>query len=143
LGRRLAREIALKALYQAEVGKFPIEESTQLLIEDLALTEDIAEFVRQHTSGVHRHLAEIDSLINQYSIDWPINRLASIERNILRLAVFELAHREDIPASVAINEAVELAKQYGDEASPKFINGVLGNLLRQGLQGGKNEDSRD
>ncbi|MBO8125886.1 MAG: transcription antitermination factor NusB [Firmicutes bacterium] len=135
MSRRLARETALKALYQAEIGKFQITESAQILIHEFALAEDVAKYVREVTSGVMEHLEEIDSLINQFSIDWPINRLGSIERNILRIAVFELSYREDIPDSVAINEAVELAKKYGDDASPKFVNGVLGNILRQGLKG--------
>ncbi len=142
-GRRLARETALKALYQAEIGKFPIEDSAQSLVTDFGLAEDVARFVLEITSGVEREQAQIDQLIDEYSIDWPIARLASIDRNILRIAVYELGYRTDIPSSVAINEAIELAKKYGDENSPKFVNGVLGNVFRQGLRREEDESVRN
>mgnify|MGYP000961824835 CR=1 FL=1 len=142
-GRSLARETALKALYQAEVGRFSIDESAQSLVTDFGLAEDVARFVLEITSGVEKEQAQIDQLIDDYSIDWPIARLASIDRNILRIAVYELGYRADIPSSVAINEAVELAKKYGDESSSKFVNGVLGNVFRQGLRREKDESVRN
>lgn len=119
-------------LYQAEIGKFGIGESCDKLVAEFNLAEDVAQFVREIASGVYQHRAEIDDLINRFSIDWPVNRLASIDRNILRIAVYELSYQEDVPVSVAINEAVELAKKYGDGTSPKFVNGILGSIFRQG-----------
>ncbi|MDI3281073.1 MAG: transcription antitermination factor NusB, partial [Bacillota bacterium] len=74
---------------------------------------------------------KIDRVISQYAIDWHLDRMANIDRNILRLAVYELLFLPDVPASVSVNEAVELAKKYGDVNSPRFINGILGNVVRQ------------
>ena len=88
-------------------------------------TEDIKAFANQLFSGTLEHLAAIDALITSYADNWDLKRMAVIDRNILRLGVFELLHLEDVPPKVCINEAIELAKRFGDAESGKFINGIL------------------
>ena len=124
--RTLARECALKILYQRELRK----SQTDLLFEQFWQAEEEAEeevknFTRRLVFGVERSLAEIDPKISKYATNWQLKRMAIIDRNILRLGVFELLHTSDIPPKVTINEAVELAKKYGDLESSKFVNGIL------------------
>lgn len=100
----------------------------------LANTEggpEVAGFASQLARGTAERLSEIDRLLGVFAVDWPVERMANIDRNILRLAVYELLLVPDVPASVTVNEAVELAKRYGDANSAKFVNGILGNLVRQ------------
>lgn len=130
MSRRLAREVALRALFQIDVGRAQIDDAIAYNIEEFALTEKSAIFARQLVQGTLDHLEEIDELIRQAAIHWSVERMARTDRNIMRLAVFELIHRSDVPASVAVNEAVELAKKYGDADAGKFVNGVLGQVLR-------------
>ena len=124
--RTHAREIALKILYQADINRQGIPAS----IEDVWHGEEklepaVVEFSNLLVSGISGHLKEIDGLIAEYATNWQVERMAVIDRNILRLATFELLFLKDIPAKVSINEAVELAKKYGDLDSSKFLNGVL------------------
>ena len=112
-------------LYQADIRRI---DQTQILEEfwqEQEPTEDVKTFATQLFVGTLTHLAEIDPLITRHADNWEMKRMAVIDRNILRLGVFELTHREDVPPKVCINEAVELAKRFGDEESGKFINGIL------------------
>ena len=84
-----------------------------------------ADFVAELVNGVHEHAARIDELIGRFAVDWTLDRMPAIDRNVLRLAVFELAERPDIPVGVVISEAVELAKQYSTDDSGRFVNGLL------------------
>ena len=117
--RREARERALSLLYEAELKDLTPAE----VLAELAVDPDpfAAELVR----GVGEYRAEIDELIGRFAIDWAIDRMPVIDRNVLRLGVFELLHRPEIPVGAVISEAVELAKRYSTEDSGRFVNGVL------------------
>ena len=117
--RRAARERALSLLYEAEVKDQDV--GTVLAALPAAPDRFVVELVR----GVGDDRQEIDALISRFSIDWPLARMPALDRNLLRLAVYELTHRPDTPVGVVIDEAVELAKQYSTEDSGRFVNGVL------------------
>jgi len=125
-GRRKARSIALQALYEIDsVGHDP-EETIKRYLEENALTEENTEFARSMVRGVVKWKTKLDAQIKRFAPAWPVEQLAVIDRNILRLAIFEVLIDNKVPVKVAINEAVELAKSFGSDNSPKFINGVLG-----------------
>jgi len=130
LERRRAREAALKALFGIDLGHTRPDLAVQHAVELVGLEEAGARFVRELVGGVLKHRQEIDELIQSFSPEWRLERMATVDRNILRLSVFELLHRPDIPRSVSINEAVELAKKYGDKDSSRFVNGILGQIAR-------------
>ncbi|WP_337957175.1 transcription antitermination factor NusB [Tepidanaerobacter acetatoxydans] len=127
LSRKIAREQAFKILFAIDVGNNTVEEASEIVIEFLK-DENQKSFILNEVRGVLKNLSNIDIIINKYSDDWSIDRMAATDRNILRLAVYELIYSQDIPISVSINEAVEIAKKYGDEHSYKFINGLLGSI---------------
>lgn len=118
--RRGARRLALEALYESEIGD---------AAPDTVLKRSVAsrgyEFATELVNGVVAHREEIDEVIGRYSEEWSIGRMPVIDRNVLRLAVFELLYLSDIPMAVTINEAVELAKVFSTEDSGRFVNGVL------------------
>lgn len=125
--RRRARDLALQVLFQHDVGGLPIREALsaargQHPAADWAFVETVC-------TGTVTHARELDALIEPLLADWTLERLANVDRTILRLALFELKHT-DTPSGVVINEAVELAKRYGTEASGAFVNGVLGAALQ-------------
>jgi len=133
--RRKARELALKLLYQYDLsGNLPedILETTDLFE---GLDPETTEFARSTFMGAVAHLKELDALIREGSRKWKLSRIAAIDRNLLRLAVFELMHRRDIPAAVIIDEALEISKKYSDTEAPRFINGVLDGILHSRLAG--------
>lgn len=128
--RSHAREICLKVLYQMDITL----ENYRACLENYWLREEeafslsdesIKDFVRELVEGVAEHRKEIDAKISQYATNWEIERMAVIDRNILRLACFELIFRQDIPPKVSINEAIELAKKYSEPQSSRFVNGIL------------------
>jgi transcription antitermination protein NusB len=127
MNRRTARETALQILFQMDVGKISVEDA----YENLEVEKDV--FLEDLVFGTVKHLDEIDSLIEAHLENWTISRLANVDRNILRYAVYELKFVSDIPSSVTINEAVEVAKRFGDDQSSKFINGVL-SKIQQSLE---------
>jgi N utilization substance protein B len=121
--------VALQALYEAEsVGHDPCSAVTRLA-EETALPEKLAQFAIELVTGVIQHKQEIDATIRRYAPAWPVEQLALLDRNILRLAIFEILHDNSAPVKVAINEAVELAKAFGSDSSARFINGVLGSVV--------------
>ena len=121
-----ARENALKVLYQVEITRRDAASvSKQYWAELGTYDETVRKYCDRLTSGVEQSLEVIDGLISQHATNWQLKRMAVIDRNIMRIATFELQFAEDIPPKVAINEAVELAKKYGDVESSKFVNGVL------------------
>ena len=124
--RTKSREYALQMLYQADIRHTKAE---QILKEfwqgHEPVTDDIQAFAQELFSGTLTHQPEIDALIRAHADNWDLNRMAVIDRNILRLGCFELLHMEDVPSKVCINEAIELAKRFGDAESGKFINGIL------------------
>ncbi len=99
------------------------------LLEEAGLPEDKAEFARELVRGVTGHMPEIDRNIRQFAPAWPVSQISVIDRNILRLAIFEILLDNKIPVRIVINEAVELAKAFGSDSTPKFINGVLGSVV--------------
>ncbi|GAQ26125.1 MULTISPECIES: transcription antitermination factor NusB [Tepidanaerobacter] len=130
MSRKTAREQAFKILFAIDVGENTIEEAMEIAIPSLN-DQGQKKFVLDEVNGVLNNLESIDEIINKYSGDWKVNRMASSDRNILRIAIYEILYRDDIPASVSINEAVEIAKKYSDEKSYKFINGLLGSVVRE------------
>ncbi len=126
--RHKARIIALQALYEVDSVARPPEAVTERLLSESKLSPENAEFVRGLVSGAIKHRDEIDRNIQKFAPAWPLNQLALVDRNILRLAIFEILFDNKVPVKVAVNEAVELAKTFGSETSAKFINGVLGSV---------------
>ena len=124
--RRKARILALQALYEIDsVGREP-EAVTERALATSEMTEENRNFIREVINGTVKHQEEIDKEIQKLAPAWPIDQIAMIDRNILRLAIFEILYDNKVPVKVAVNEAVELAKTFGSESSAKFINGVLG-----------------
>ena len=124
--RTHARECALQILYQCEVNPGPPEEIIAAYWQQNShLNTEIREFSRALVEGTLKHLKRIDEVIARYAENWQLNRMAVIDRNILRFATYELLYLDDIPPKVTINEAVDIAKKFSQEESGKFVNGVL------------------
>jgi N utilization substance protein B len=122
--------MALKILYEVDtVHHAPSEVLGRYLDDNPTISEENETFLRRMVSGVLEFKEPMDKLIEQCAPEWPVDQLAVLDRNILRMALWELAAYHQTPLKVAINEAVELAKRYGSDSSPRFINGVLGTLV--------------
>lgn len=133
MSRRRAREMALQALFQLD---FNAVEKDVALKNVFAEREDQSEktqgYAEALVQGTFAKLPEIDDAINKISNEWKLDRMAGVDRNIVRLAIYELQHSEEnLPPSIVINEAVELAKAYGSEDSGRFVNGILGSIIKQ------------
>jgi len=126
--RTRARGVALQALYEIDITNHPIGIVLENRLEEEVVNDDLRDFIRQIVAGVVPIRAELDFVIAKYAPDWPLEQIATIDRNIMRVAVWEMAVIADTPIKVIINEAVELAKLYGSDSAPRFINGVLGSL---------------
>jgi N utilization substance protein B len=132
--RRIAREMALKILFQVDLVHCNVNEASSYTfqIEDIQKQDDdfnaITSFCLELVKGVLPNLSEIDALIEKHANNWTLDRMANIDRNILRIAIYEIVFVDNIPKSVSINEAVELAKKYSTENSFGFVNGVLGKI---------------
>ena len=126
--RTRARGIALQALYEIDLVGHPPGVVIQHRLEEADLVERLMEFVRQIVTEVWPLTQQLDQLIAEHAPEWPLDQVAIIDRNILRIAIWEFGVDGETPLKVAINEAVELAKTYGSDSSPRFINGVLGSL---------------
>lgn len=126
--RHKAREVALQVLYEIDsVGHDP-EESIKRILARVEVSEDIANFSRELVKGVIKNREELDQNIRDFAPAWPLDQISLVDRNVLRLAIFEILHDNKIPVKVAINEAVELAKTFGSNNSSRFVNGVLGSV---------------
>jgi transcription antitermination factor NusB len=129
--RRQAREFALQILYQGDAAGGPLEASIASFWESQGLpAPDVRAFAEELVRGADRHRAGIDERIAAVSEHWDPSRMAAIDRTILRLAVFELLHRDDIPPKVSINEYIEIAKKFSTEDSGSFVNGILDRIWR-------------
>jgi len=126
--RTRARAVALQALYEIDMVDHPPKLVVQDRLSDSELDESMAEFISEIVAGVWPIHKDLDEFIAEHAPEWPLDQVAIIDRNILRIALWEFAVSENIPIKVAINEAVELAKVFGSDSSPRFINGVLGSL---------------
>lgn len=127
-GRRLSREMTLKVLFQIDLVSTNIEEVLKYTLGNGKLSDEVKEFTLILVKGVMRNLSEIDKAINNHTNNWSLERITNIDRNILRMAIYEILYLKNIPKSVSINEAVELAKKYGTKSSFSFVNGVLGKI---------------
>ncbi|NOT06347.1 MAG: transcription antitermination factor NusB [Anaerolineales bacterium] len=128
--RTRARAIALQVLYETDIANNHLPgDVLKIRLEEIPLADDLAEFARQIVFGVLPLTQDLDQLIAKYAPDWPLDQIAAIDRNILRIAFWEFAVSRETPVKVAINEAVELAKLYGSDSAPRFVNGVLGTLV--------------
>lgn len=128
-GRRFSRELALQILFQLDIHGGP-----GYWLEDFWTRQPVPAEVRRRTEslieGVKVHRGEIDILIGRSALHWKINRMSVIDRNILRMALYELVWEPDVPAKVSVNEAIELAKRYADDEARRFVNGILDHVLK-------------
>jgi N utilization substance protein B len=127
--RRRARALALQALYEIDSVGHPPDVVIEERLAETPLPESAAEFSRRLVFGVLRYRRVLDRFIQEHAPEWPVEQMACIDRNILRMALFEFAVDGTTPVKVAINEAVELAKMFGSDSSSRFVNGVLGALV--------------
>jgi N utilization substance protein B len=134
MNRRQSREKAIQVLFSIDMTQAEPKQVLEHVLEDdeeqQEVTEKNVEFLTELVEGTIAHQADIDQKISQYLRGWTIGRLANVDRAILRLAGYEMMYRDDIPMKVTLNEAIELAKVFGTDDSPKFINGVLSSLVR-------------
>jgi N utilization substance protein B len=129
-GRHASRELALRALFQMDLAGISLEEAFAAVSDPDLYLEETITFGRELLEGTVAHRERIDAIIERHAIGWTLERMAGIDRNVLRLAVYELLYRADIPASVTVDEAVELAKDYSTAESGRYVNGVLGDVVR-------------
>lgn len=137
MSRRKAREMALQTLFQLDYNHIDKEEALNMVLTEY---EDISESAKAYAleivNGTNKHLEEIDKIITTVSTDWKLDRMTGVDRNISRIALYEMKFAsEKLPPNVAINEAVELAKTFGTEESGRFVNGILGSLVKKGIEG--------
>ncbi|MCC8028455.1 MAG: transcription antitermination factor NusB [Lachnospiraceae bacterium] len=132
MSRREIREQIFKILFRAEfyTGE-ELDDQLELSVGSIEAPEEDIAYIKNKTADICRHLDEIDALINAHAEKWKTGRMAKAELAIIRLAVYEMNYEKEIPVFVAINEAVVLAKRYGDERGPGFVNGILAKLLPQ------------
>ena len=130
--RHLARTIAMQTLFEWDFNGQDNSQISQIMeynLKEFAMIEQEENFTKRLVDGVVKHLKEIDRYITKYAPDWPLDQITNVDRNILRTGIYELVFDPDIPAKVAINEAIEIAKTFGGESSGKFVNGVLGSIF--------------
>jgi len=126
--RHKAREIALQVLYETDSVGHKSEETLERILSRIEASVEISDFAAGLVRGVLTNKEQLDQNIRDFAPAWPLNQISIIDRNILRLAIFEILHDNKMPVKVAINEAVELAKTYGSNNSSRFVNGVLGSI---------------
>ncbi len=124
--------MALQVLYEVDLVGHPPAQVLQERLENQPFPDELAEFIRQIVFGVFPLREQLDLVIAKYAPQWPLDQIAAIDRNVLRIATWELAVQRQTPVKVVINEAVELAKEFGSDSAPRFVNGVLGSLAEQG-----------
>ncbi len=126
--RQHGRIAALKALYELDTTHHELGAVLQQRLSEGSFTPEAEQFTRELVTGVWQHRHELDSLIQQHAPEWPVEQMAVIDRNVLRIAIYEFYMTHLTPIKVAINEAIELAKTFGSDSAPRFVNGVLGAL---------------
>ncbi len=129
--RTKARGLALQALYEIDLMGHGPAETIQYRLDEDPLEDNLADFTRQIVFGVLPLIDKLDNFISQHAPEWPLDQVAVIDRNILRIALWEFAVEGCTPVKVAINEAIELAKIFGSDSTPRFVNGVLGSLANR------------
>ncbi len=129
--RRKAREHALQILFQLDIRKEkPSAAVLKHFWSEYQPDEEIKAFAEELVKGTYKHFVKINDLIHQCAKNWSIDRMAVVDRNVLRMAIYEILYRMDIPSSVTINEAIEIAKKYGTDESGAFVNGILDRVAR-------------
>ena len=128
MGRRAAREIAMKLLYQFDIQKENKREQFEYIISQNKVTNNDVKYLLDITEGVETYFQTLNEIIEKHIKGWTISRLSKVDLAILRLSTYEIKYRDDIPISVSINEAVELAKKFSSEEASMFINGILGKI---------------
>lgn len=133
MSRKTARETAMSLVYQMDIQQEPSDEIVDSFLEnsETELNAEDEKYIRECVNGVQNDKGIIDGMIEKYSKGWNIGRIAKVELAIMRLALYEMIEREDVPRVVAINEAIELAKKFGGENSSGFVNGILGNVINE------------
>ena len=129
--RRSSRELALKFLYQFELNEGDLGEQIKLFVERNSSQEDVANFMKELVLSLIDKMEEIDEIIQKFSDHWVLDRMTVIDRNILRMGTCELLFNFSTPPKVVINEAIDIAKKYGNEDSPEFINGILDKVYKE------------
>lgn len=129
--RRSSRELALKFLYQSELNEGNVDEQMGSFMERNSSKDEIDVFMKELVEAVIKHKKEIDEIVQKSSDNWVLDRMTVIDRNILRIGTCELLFNFSTPPKVAINEAVDIAKKYGNEDSPEFINGILDKIYKE------------
>ena len=132
----MARAVALQVLYESDGSRHDPDRAIKRRLAEHTLSLPAAEFARQIVSGVLERLGRIDDIIGAHAPSWPVSQMAVVDRNILRVAIYEIIEGGKTPHKVAINEAVELGKVYGSESTPKFVNGVLGAVMESRVSTG-------
>jgi N utilization substance protein B len=127
--RRRARSVVLQTLYEVDFTDHDLSSAFEARLEDRPLPDTAEAFAWSLAKGVQTYRTYLDSVVGELAPEWPIQQIAAVDRNVLRIAIYELLFSPEVPPKVAINEAVELAKMYGGESSPRFVNGVLGSLV--------------
>jgi transcription antitermination protein NusB len=133
--RKNARELTLKVLYQLDVGKLPPDEVLETTFEEVRPSAEDRQYVEEITRGVLESIESLDRTIDELAEGWSLERLAKVDKSVLRMALYELVHRPDTPVNVVINDAVEVAKKYSTEDSGRFVNGILGSFVRRRAEG--------
>lgn len=126
--RTRARSIALQALYEIDIAGHPPDLVLAERLSETPLEDNLVEFARSIVHGILPIVADLDQIIARHAPEWPLDQVATIDRNIMRIALWEIAVSNQTPLKVAINEAVELGKIFGSDSTPRFVNGVLGSL---------------
>ncbi|MEW9699129.1 transcription antitermination factor NusB [Paenibacillus sp. SI8] len=139
--RRVAREIALQSLYQIQMNEASPKEAVQIAVHeaendneaqlDISGEKISPSFIYELVEGTFDNKVRIDQLLEEYLKGWQMDRLSRIDREVLRLAVYEMLYRDDVPPKVVVNEAIDLAKHFGTDESGKFVNGVLGKMIKE------------
>ncbi len=130
--RRKARIAALQALYELDCTRHKAEETSARLRAGETLTQEAVDFSEELVEGVLQHKSELDVLIKKFAPAFPVEQMSIIDKSVLRLAIFEILFSDKTPLKVAINEAIELAKDFGSDSSPRLVNGILGSIATKG-----------
>lgn len=140
MGRRASRESAMKLLYQLEIQKGDRNEQIEMALENESLTENDKNYIKGIVDGVSDRVEFIDGIIEKNAMGWKLNRVSKVDLSILRIGIYEILYREDIPYSVSVNEAVELAKKYSNEDAGAFVNGLLARVTKEDKNTGAPEN---
>ncbi len=138
--RRKGREFALQVLYVMDLTKMDREKAIRSVVRGAAAEESTQDFARKLVEGTSANQVELDAMIEKYAKNWELSRMAALDRNLLRMSAYELIYETDTPVSVIIDEAVEIAKSFSTEESPKFVNGILDRIKNERKANGNGKE---